>query len=702
MVDTATRGQLNKRETTSVEAEVEAQIEETSGEASVDVESLGRQLLGTWADVRREARENVKDPALHNVPGLTLTEQRERTLAQLHLLVERGAVHRAFPKSVGGLEDNGGNITGFEELVAADPSLQIKAGVQWGLFGSAVLHLGTEYHHKTFLPAIMSLEIPGAFAMTEIGHGSDVASVATTATYDPESQEFVIHTPFRGAWKEYLGNAGLHGRAATVFAQLITNGVNHGVHCFYVPIRDEDLNFLPGIGGEDDGLKGGLNGIDNGRLHFTNVRIPRVNLLNKYGDVAEDGTYTSSIDSPGRRFFTMLGTLVQGRVSLDGAAAAVSAMALAIAVTYGNQRRQFNAGSDTDEEVILDYQRHQRRLIPRLATTYAMNFAHDEFLVKFDSVFSGAADTDEDRQDLETLAAALKPLSTWAALDILQEAREACGGAGFIAENRLVGLRADLDIYVTFEGDNNILLQLVAKRLLTDYSSKFKTADAGALARYVVEQTAARAYHGTGLRTLAQSVSDFGSTARSVQSLRDTNSQRELLTDRVEAMIAEIAQKLRPASRMSKKDAADLFNSQQNNLIEAARAHAELLQWEAFTRALEKVEDVGTKQVLSWLHDVFGLGLIEKHLAWYLIHGRLSPRRGQAVSAYLDRLITRLRPHAQDLVDAFGYGPEHLRATIATGVEAERQNEAREYYRAQRASGTAPIDEKALKAKKRK
>jgi acyl-CoA oxidase len=153
---------------------------------------------------------------------------------------------------------------------------------------------------------------------------------------------------------------------------------------------------------------------------------------------------------------------------------------------------------------------------------------------------------------------------------------------------------------------------------------------------------------------------------------------------------------------MSKKDAADLFNSQQNNLIEAARAHAELLQWEAFTRALEKVEDVGTKQVLSWLHDVFGLGLIEKHLAWYLIHGRLSPRRGQAVSAYLDRLITRLRPHAQDLVDAFGYGPEHLRATIATGVEAERQNEAREYYRAQRASGSAPIDEKALKAKKRK
>jgi acyl-CoA oxidase len=167
-------------------------------------------------------------------------------------------------------------------------------------------------------------------------------------------------------------------------------------------------------------------------------------------------------------------------------------------------------------------------------------------------------------------------------------------------------------------------------------------------------------------------------------------------------MIAEIGGKLRAASKLSKKDAAALFNSQQSELIEAARAHAELLQWESFTRAVERIEDPGTKQVLTWLHDVFGLGLVEKHLAWYLIHGRLSPQRAQAITAYLDRLITRLRPHAQDLVDAFGYGPEHLRATIANGGEAERQAEAREYYANLRASGTAPIDEKSLKKAKKK
>ncbi|MET4158608.1 acyl-CoA dehydrogenase [Agromyces sp. PvR057] len=663
----------------------------------VDVASLGRQLLGTWGEARLEARTRAGQPDLQRIEGQTMDEHRERVLGQLKILADQGAVHRAFPKSVGGHEDHGGNIAGFEELVLADPSLQIKAGVQWGLFGAAVLHLGTEYHHETYLPDIMSLKVPGAFAMTETGHGSDVAAIGTTATYDEKKQQFVIDTPFRGAWKDYLGNAAVHGTAAVVFAQLITKGVNHGVHAFYVPLRNAKGGFLKGIGGEDDGLKGGLNGIDNGRLHFTNVRVPRENLLNRYGSVAEDGTYSSPISSPGRRFFTMLGTLVQGRVSLDGAATAASAAALAIAVTYGNQRRQFNAASETDEEVLLDYQRHQRRLLPKLATTYAQFFAHDEFLVKFDAVFSGKADTDDDRQDLETIAASLKPLSTWHALETLQEAREACGGSGFLAENRLVGLRQDLDVYVTFEGDNNVLLQLVAKRLLTDYSKQFAKADVGAMARYVVSQTAERAYHGTGLRRLGQNIADLGSTARSVAELRDADTQRSMLTDRVETMIADIAGRLREARKLSKVEGAALFNRNQNELIEAARAHAELLQWEAFTRGLAKVTDPGTKQVLTWVRDLFGLGLIEQHAAWYLINGRLSPKRAQSVTAYIDRLIERLRPHAQDLVDAFGYGPEHLRAKIASGAEQERQDEARAYYAAKRADGTLPVPEKSKK-----
>ncbi len=429
------------------------------------------------------------------------------------------------------------------------------------------------------------------------------------------------------------------------------------------------------------------------------MRIPRTNLLNRYGDVAADGTYTSAIDSPGRRFFTMLGTLVQGRVSLDGAASWASALGLYIAVTYATQRRQFD-GADGQEVVLLDYGKHQRRLLPRLATTYAQIFAHDEFLQKFDGVFSGRTDTPSDREDLETLAAALKPLSTWHALDTLQEAREACGGAGFMFENRLVGLRQDLDIYVTFEGDNNVLLQLVGKRLLTDYAKQFQGKDAAYLARYAVGMTAGKVFHGAGLRQLGQAVSDFGQVARSVERGLREEQQHDLLAGRVQQMVADIAGRLRAAGK-DKTLGAELFNQNQTELIEAARAHGELLQWEAFTDAVHAIDDPETRKVLTWLRDLFGLQLIEKHLAWHLIHGRLSTQRAAAVSSYIDRLCARLRPHALDLVDAFGYEPEHVRAPIASGAEKQRQDEARAYYADLAASGRAPIQEKALKKQKR-
>ncbi|GAA5230287.1 acyl-CoA dehydrogenase [Arthrobacter cryoconiti] len=674
----------------------------TDDGSAVDVAVLGKALLGRWSDVRIQARKLAGNPELHKVEGLSHTEHRKRVFTQLGILVREDGVHRAFPTRLGGSDDHGGNVAGFEELVIADPSLQIKGGVQWGLFGSAVMHLGTQEHQDKWLPGIMNLQTPGCFAMTEIGHGSDVASIATTATYDPATQEFIINTPFSAAWKEYIGNAAVDGLAAVVFAQLITNGVNHGVHAFYVELRDPtSKEFLPGVGGLDDNIKGGLNGIDNGRLHFSNVRIPRTNLLNRYGDVAVDGTYSSPIASPGRRFFTMLGTLVQGRVSLDGAAVAASKVALTIAVKYATERRQFNAASQTEEVVLMDYQRHQRRLLPRLATTYAAAFAHEELLVKFDSVFSGLHDSDEDRQDLETLAAALKSMSTWHALDTLQECREACGGAGFMVENRFTSLRADLDVYTTFEGDNTVLLQLVAKRLLADYSKEFRNLDFGVLARFVVGQAADLTINKTGLRQAAQFMADSGSAQKSAKALKDEDTQHEMLAGRVQQMVADVAAALKGAAKLPKDKGAEVFNQHQNELIEAARAHAELLQWEAFTRALRSLEDPGTRRVLTRLRDLLGLTLIEKHLDWYLMNGRISMQRARTLAPYINRVLEKLRPHALDLVDAFGYGPEHLRATIATGIERDRQDEARDYFRALRASKDAPVDEKVMLAKEK-
>lgn len=667
------------------------------GSPRLDIAAVAVALKGRWADQRDKARARVAQPDMHRPLDVTVAEHRERTLEQIRTLAREGFPENMRPAHLGGPEDHGANVAVFEELVVGDASCQIKAGVQWGLFTSAILQLGTEEHHRRWLDAALKLEIPGAFAMTEIGHGSDVQSLATTATYDPEHEEWVLHTPYRAAWKEFLGNAALHARAATVFARLITRGVDHGVHCFYVPVRDENGDLLPGVSAEDDGPKGGLNGIDNGRLAFDHVRIPRTHLLNRYGDVAADGTYSSPIESPGRRFFTMLGTLVQGRVSLDGAATRAAELALHIAITYASQRRQFSAADPTQETVLLDYQSHLHRLLPKLAATYASAFAHEQLLQAFHDVFTGAGDTPEAREDLETLAAALKPTSTRLAMDTIQECREACGGAGFIAENQLVGLHQDLDVYTTFEGDNTVLLQLVGKRLLSDWTSELKSVDRAGIGRFIAQRAEVLGRRHTPWAQLSQGIIDRGDPRRSFDSMRSAEFQQALLAERARLKVEELALALRPAARMTPSEAAAHVNKHQVALLAAARAHADLVRWQAFTDGIEQLADEGSRAVLTDVRDLFGLTLIEADLAWFMLEGLVSANRGRHLSHDIRRLLWRLRPHALDLINAFDIRPGHVRAPIALGGEQERQEEARAYQRAERASGAAPVSEKALR-----
>jgi len=174
-----------------------------SKQLTPDLALLGERILGRWADIRREVRSVMEQNDIHKIEGMPYEEHRERVLKSLQLLVDKGVTQHGFPKEVGGSGSPGASLSTFEELVFADPSLQIKYGVQWGLFGSAILYLGTEYHHKNFLPGAVDLTTPGAFAMSETGHGSDVASLGTTATYDPETQEF-SHSHTRSSQLERL------------------------------------------------------------------------------------------------------------------------------------------------------------------------------------------------------------------------------------------------------------------------------------------------------------------------------------------------------------------------------------------------------------------------------------------------------------------------------------------------------------------
>ncbi|MCV7170519.1 acyl-CoA dehydrogenase family protein [Mycobacterium manitobense] len=625
-------------------------------------EHLRNSLDGRWRDVKNQMREELSTEIFkpHYTPNTVIA--RTKVAEQLRIMAAKGAAEDGFKKEHGGNGDVGAAITQIEMLAMSDLSLMVKAGVQWGLFGGAVENLGTERHHEEYVPKIISCELLGCFAMTETGHGSDVQSLETTATYDPATGEFVVNSPTPTARKDYIGGAAQTARMAAVFAQLITheNGepVHHGVHCVLVPIRDEDGNDLPGVTTSDCDYKGGLPGVDNGRIVFDNVRVPRVNLLNQYGDVSEDGTYSSPIDNPNRRFFTMLGTLIRGRVTVGGSGAAAARVALDIATRYALQRRQFEAPGDDKEVLIMDYLVHQRRLFPLIARSYALQFAQNELVAKCHELQSSDNPDAEEQRELEARAAGLKASNTWHASRAIQEAREACGGAGYLAENRLIGLRGDIDVFTTFEGDNHVLTQLVAKELLTAYADDVKSMSPVGWVRFAANTVGTRVMKRTAAETIMQTILDTRQDNEEEGSLFNRGTQVQMFEDREEYLLSSVARRLQ--SKSKEMSAFDAFNSVQDHVLHTAQAHIDRIVLEAFVAGIDACEDEEARRILGMVCDLYALSVIEDDKAWFIEHRFLSTERAKAVTRGINERCRTLRPYAETLVDGFGI-PEQLR-----------------------------------------
>ncbi|HYX97342.1 MAG TPA: acyl-CoA dehydrogenase [Geodermatophilus sp.] len=644
----------------------------TSLPHAVDAKTLTEVLDGRWGHVRRDAREGLHDPDLLPVYGENVQEARARVTRMAAKIARSGRVTLGFPEEYGGEDDAGGSVTSIEMLAFTDLSLMVKAGVQWGLFGGAVQALGTERHHERYLRDIMSFDLPGCFAMTETGHGSDVQQLRTTCTYDPDTQTFDLHTPHQAARKDYIGNAAQDGRMAVVFAQLVTRGQRHGVHAWLVPIRDEQGNPVPGVTIGDDGPKAGLLGVDNGRLSFDHVTVPREMLLDRYGSVAPDGTYTSSIENETRRFFTMLGTLVRGRVSVGGSASAATKLALDIAVRYGETRRQFSAPGADREVLLNDYLVHQRKLLPALAATYAYSFAQEELVGTMHDV-QGAEHVDEGAQrELESRAAGLKAAQTWHATRTIQMAREACGGAGYLQENRLPHLKADTDVFTTFEGDNTVLLQLVAKGLLTGYRDAFGSLDGWGKVGFIADMVRETVLERTAARGLIARLVDAVPGREDEVPLLDRGWQLKVLEDREKHLLESAIRRLRRGAATPGVRPFDVFNDVQDHVLRTAQAHIDRIVLEAFVAGIERTTDVDARALLERVCDLYALTTIEADRAWFLEHGRLTPTRSKALTTTVNALLKDLRPHMVTLVDAFAI-PEDWKGAAILREEPGRQ-----------------------------
>ncbi len=616
-------------------------------------EQIRTVLDGRWGGIREELRADARFPVA--VPGLELglEEHRARTLESCRGLTDSAFVRGGMPAAQGGSEDIGASVTGLEMIGHGDLSVFVKAGVQFGLFGGAISALGTERHHERYIRPMADLSLPGCFAMTETGHGSDVQSLLTTATYDPETDEIVVHSPSPAARKDYIGGAARDARLAAVFAQLAVGGEQHGVHCVLVPIRDESGSPLPGVTITDCGPKMGLRGVDNGRLMFDQVRVPRENLLNRYGDIDDEGRYRSPIENPNRRFFTMLGTLVRGRITVGAGAGAAARTALTIAVRYGLQRTQFTYPDGEHEVVLLDYRAHQRKLLPLLARSYALALAQNALVERLQEITSGEVEGEEAQRELESRAAGLKAMTTAHATETIQTCREACGGAGYMSANRFADLKADTDVFTTFEGDNTVLLQLLAKGMLTNYKADFNELDTrGAILFGARQLTTSVIEHTIGGSIIQRLLS--GAPGRDgEEALRDRGGQLALFEDREAHLTETLALRLRRAGD-DDADGFAVFNDAQDHLLDAARAHIDRIALEAFVTAIDGAADGPGRDLLETVCDLFVHATVEQDRAWFIEHGRISDSQSKALIQRVNELCAQLRPQAATLVNAFG------------------------------------------------
>ncbi len=601
-----------------------------------DVPTLRAYLERDRAEARARALAALAAPALRIPPGLPTAEYRERVLEALRYLADQGLGRHGYPVAYGGSGDPAAAVAVFETLAFGDLSVVVKLGVQFGLFGGSVLQLGTARHHAAYLRAIGSLELPGCYAMTETGHGSNVRDLETIARFDPATDELVVHTPHERAAKDYIGNAAVHGRMATVFARLIVADEDHGVHAILVPLRDEKLRVLPGIRIEDCGLKAGLNGVDNGRIWFDHVRVPRANLLDRFGAIDDRGRYHSDIPSSGRRFFRMLRTLVIGRVSIAAASVSAAKVGLTIAVRYAASRRQFGP-EGANEIPILDYPLVQRELMPRLATTLGLHFA----IRRLEQQLADAERADS--AELEVSAAGLKAYASEHCVVALQASREVCGGAGYLAENRFAALKADTDVFTTFEGANLVLYQLVAKGLLSRFREEMGDLTLGGAVRYLAERA----------ETALTELNPLVTRRTDAEHLVDPDFHRAALAYREARLVRSAATRIR--ARLD--EGVDSFRAVvecQDHLVSLALAHVERVVLDAFEEAILHAPTPGLSEVLAAASALFTLSSIERDRGWFLESGYLEAPKARAIRARVGILCGELRDQAELLVEGFG------------------------------------------------
>eukprot|EP01017_Pseudomicrothorax_dubius_P045784 TRINITY_DN7972_c0_g1_i4.p1 TRINITY_DN7972_c0_g1~~TRINITY_DN7972_c0_g1_i4.p1 ORF type:complete len:683 (+),score=120.83 TRINITY_DN7972_c0_g1_i4:109-2157(+) len=536
-----------------------------------------------------------------------------------------------------------------ETLCVFDANVAVKTGVHLVLYTGAIASMGTA-RHSHFLKAALNFEDMGCFALSELEHGSNVRGIETTATYDPASREFIINTPKETAMKFWIGGAAQTATMSIVWAQLITAGKCHGVHAFIVPLRNKrDFTVFPGITIGDCGPKVGLNGIDNGFITFNNVRIPRINLLNRFSGVSESGEFSSPIKNDDKRFGMCLFTLSSGRLTISAGTLALLRMALTISTRFAANRKQFGPPDSKEETAIIDYPLTQARLLPHLAALFAYATTLNPIL----DLWTSSREQLYDKKstllpEIHALFCVMKAQNSWYVHKALVELRPLCGGLGYSTFSRFGSMIGDSDVNQTYEGDNYVIVQQTLKFLL----DKHRQLTAGTRPESITLEY---------LRTEEQL---FGARAPEGFSMA---SLKSILEFKSNILIVLAARELAKALSNYEGNVYEAWQAIQPHFgRETAVAYYHVFVANKFASLIEGISDRSTKIVMTKLFELWALSAIREDFS-ALVEVEYLPKTFPSASlTRFNELCAELKNEAVGLINAIADPEELIGSPLAT------------------------------------
>ncbi|XP_041481876.1 peroxisomal acyl-coenzyme A oxidase 1-like isoform X1 [Lytechinus variegatus] len=533
------------------------------------------------------------------------------------------------------------------ELIWFRASVHRNEEISLGLHASMFLHSittqMTEEQKMYWLKATKDYTLLGTYAQTELGHGTFLRGLETTATYDPRTQEFEIHSPTLTSMKWWPGNLGKTVTHAIVAAQLYTKGHCMGVHMFMVPLRSLETHLPhPGVELGDIGPKFGYSNIDNGFLRFNHYRIPRENMCMRHSQVMPDGTY---VPPPHKK--VSYGSMLPIRSAIVGNTGWALAKGCIIATRYSVVRRQSELIPGTKEAKILDYQSQQLKIIPNIATSFAFILTGKEMMkTYFDSLAEMNEGNFSSLPELHATSAGLKAFTSAVVASGLEELRMSCGGHGYSKASGFPELYTTAVPATTYEGENTVMFLQTARYLMK-------------VARQVGsgnKLVGCAAYLQSNLspRCLAKRQTDF---------LR-----QDILVDaykhRAKSVVMLAAKRMGEEIKKGHSQPV-AWNNCHMYLIKAAMAHCHLYCVESFFDGVNSTDAsqpaVDALMSLCQLYAIFGISQNKGDL---LQDGYINGEQIDMLERQLIDLLAIIRPIAVTLVDSYDIPDKMLSSVL--------------------------------------